>query len=279
MELLSLFIGFMFIFGWTWLAKTDDVDYVDDSHINLLQTRKVDTDGETPMVGTFQEDKGADVVAATNMTLGIDGNYYVITGNTAIVTIIHAQVQPGTIIRLKFSGIPIVTHSATDLILPGGANITMAAGNVMELVNIDTSKWRCTNILNADGAPLAHATSHENGGGDEIDVVGLSGLLADGQTPLAHKVSHQNGGGDKISVVALSGLLADDQHVLDAEVKLMANMLAGAPKITDEYKLLKPMLQDGLSVTISTTETLKLTQEEVIAMQAMISFWEFWLTQ
>ncbi len=191
MEILSLFIGFMFIFGWTWLAKTDEVDYVDDSHINLLQTRKVDTDGETPMVGTFQEDKGADVIAATNMTLGIDGNYYVITGNTAIVSIIHAQAQPGTVIRLKFSGTPIVTHHATNLILPGGANLTMAAGNVMELVNIDTSKWRCTNILKADGAPLDHAASHENGGGDEIDVVGLSGLLADGQ------------------------------HVLDAEVKLI----------------------------------------------------------
>ena len=155
MEVLSLFIGFMFIFGYTWIAKTDDVDYVDDSHVNLLQTRKVDTDGETPMVGTFQEDKGTDVTAATNITLGTDGNYYVITGNTAIVSIIHAQAQPGTAIRLKFSVTPIVTHSATDLILPGGANITMAAGNVMELVNIDTNKWRCTNILKADGTPLS----------------------------------------------------------------------------------------------------------------------------
>lgn len=34
--------------------------------------------------------------------------------------------------------------------------------------------------------PNAHNTSHQNGGGDEIDVTGLSGLLADGQTPLAH---------------------------------------------------------------------------------------------
>ena len=36
--------------------------------------------------------------------------------------------------------------------------------------------------------------------------------------PSAHAASHQNGGGDEISVAALSGLLADDQHVLDAEV-------------------------------------------------------------
>lgn len=34
----------------------------------------------------------------------------------------------------------------------------------------------------------AHASDHENGGDDEIDVTGLSGLLADAQTPLAHDV-------------------------------------------------------------------------------------------
>lgn len=33
-----------------------------------------------------------------------------------------------------------------------------------------------------------------------------------------HSALHENGGGDEISVAGLSGLLADDQHVLDAEV-------------------------------------------------------------
>jgi hypothetical protein len=66
--------------------------------------------------------------------------------------------------------------------------------------------------LLADGqTPLAHSASHENGGGDEISVLGLSGLLADGQTPLTHATSHQNGGGDEINVAALSGQLADPQ--------------------------------------------------------------------
>ncbi len=34
--------------------------------------------------------------------------------------------------------------------------------------------------------PTAHAASHEEGGGDEINVAGLSGGLADGHTPAAH---------------------------------------------------------------------------------------------
>lgn len=85
--------------------------------------------------------------------------------------------------------------------------------------------------------PLAHHVSHENGGTDEISVVGLSGLLADPQTPLAHthieaditglvvdlaaKVDaavfnnhharHENGGADQISVAGLNGVLANPQ--------------------------------------------------------------------
>ena len=49
------------------------------------------------------------------------------------------------------------------------------------------------------GAPNTHAISHQNGGGDEISVAGLSGLLADAQTPLSHASSHQNGGGDEVA--------------------------------------------------------------------------------
>lgn len=41
---------------------------------------------------------------------------------------------------------------------------------------------------------------------------------------------HENGGGAEISVAALSGLLADDQHVLDAEVLLVAAALLHASR-------------------------------------------------
>lgn len=69
--------------------------------------------------------------------------------------------------------------------------------------------------LLADGqTPVPHAASHENGGADEISVAGLSGLLADAQTPTAHAASHENGGADEISVAGLSGLLADAQTPL-----------------------------------------------------------------
>ena len=44
--------------------------------------------------------------------------------------------------------------------------------------------------------PTAHATSHENGGSDEINVAGLSGKLADAQTPTSHASTHTNGTDD-----------------------------------------------------------------------------------
>ena len=97
---------------------------------------------------------------------------------------------------------------------------------------------------NIAGAPVAHAATHENGGADEVSVIGLSGLLADDQhvldaevlavaAALVHAARHQNGGADEISVAALSGLLADDQHVLDAEVLAVAAALVHAARHLD----------------------------------------------
>ena len=79
-----------------------------------------------------------------------------------------------------------------------------------------TSPYTFVTIGGTGASIGAHATSHQNGGSDEINVTGLSGLLADGQTPLAHKTSHQDGGSDEISVAGLSGLLADPQTALAA---------------------------------------------------------------
>jgi hypothetical protein len=73
--------------------------------------------------------------------------------------------------------------------------------------------------------PTAHASSHEDGGSDEVSVDGLAGQLVDDQpstwtlvdgkpttfAPSAHKTSHQDGGSDEISVAGLSGQLVDDQ--------------------------------------------------------------------
>lgn len=65
-----------------------------------------------------------------------------------------------------------------------------------------------------EAAPPSHNASHENGGGDEISVAGLSGLLATAQTPAAHNSSHESGGSDAIKLDDLSA--PDDNTDLDA---------------------------------------------------------------
>ena len=76
-----------------------------------------------------------------------------------------------------------------------------AAGDIIYASNVSTP------------AVLAKANN-----GDVLTLAsGVPSWAAPG-APGAHAASHQDGGGDEISVAALSGLLADDQHVLDTEV-------------------------------------------------------------
>lgn len=58
--------------------------------------------------------------------------------------------------------------------------------------------------------------------GARLYVINASGEILNIFTATSHATSHQNGGADEISVAGLSGLLADDQHVLGAEVLAVA---------------------------------------------------------
>lgn len=97
-------------------------------------------------VNTFTQtqtwSKGADVASAAALTLGSDGNYFDITGTAAITSIVSKGI--GTVVKLHFDGILTLTHHATDLILPAGANITTAAGDEAEFVEYASGDWRCT---------------------------------------------------------------------------------------------------------------------------------------
>jgi len=110
--------------------------------------------GDTTMSSaTFKLAKGADVASASALPVISDGNYFDVTGTTTITSINSLGV--GTVIKLHFDGVLTLTHHATDLILPGGANITTAAGDEAEFVEYASGDWRCTNYERASGAPLA----------------------------------------------------------------------------------------------------------------------------
>ena len=104
--------------------------------------------------------KGADVASATALPVIADGNYFDVTG-TATVTSIDT-VAIGAAITLQFSGILILTHHATNLILPTAANITTQAGDVVKFVEYAAADWRCVSYERADGTALVGGA----GGGD-----------------------------------------------------------------------------------------------------------------
>lgn len=85
--------------------------------------------------------KGADVASASTLALGNDGNYFDVTGTTGITAIGAKGV--GTVVLLQFDAALTLTHHATDLVLPGGQNITTAAGDHAVFVEYAAGDWRC----------------------------------------------------------------------------------------------------------------------------------------
>jgi hypothetical protein len=58
---------------------------------------------------------------------------------------------------VQFDGVLTMTHHATTLDLPGGANITTAAGDVAEFFATGTNTVQCVNYTRADGTAVALA--------------------------------------------------------------------------------------------------------------------------
>jgi hypothetical protein len=74
-------------------------------------------------------EKGSNVASAGTISLG-EGGYFHITGTTGITDIDFATAKDGRTAILIFDGALTITHNATTLPLPGGANITTAAGDI-----------------------------------------------------------------------------------------------------------------------------------------------------
>ena len=74
------------------------------------------------------EAKGSNVASAATVALGT-GRFFHITGTTTITDIDFTDAVDGRWAVLEFDGALTLTHNATTLTLPGGANITTAAGD------------------------------------------------------------------------------------------------------------------------------------------------------
>lgn len=110
-------------------------------------------DTATIIKGRLEQSKGIDVASATDVTLGYDGNTFVITGAVQIETIIVSDLLfsntwiPGSHITLIFSSAPTVKHNGTGtgavLLLAGSVDLVAAANTVLGLV-YDGTSWQET---------------------------------------------------------------------------------------------------------------------------------------
>jgi hypothetical protein len=93
------------------------------------------------------------------------------------------------------------------------------------------------NIGSGDGTRVVLNTSTDTAaGGYAVSVVGQNQWTETQYADKSHKARHQNGGADEIDVAGLSGLLAEDQHVLDAEAVSAMGVKADAnPLHHDRY--------------------------------------------
>jgi hypothetical protein len=116
----------------------------------FMETLLDDNDIETAL-GTLGLSKGTDVASAGTLAVGV-GDYFDVTGTTAVLGIGTKFI--GAEVTLQFDGILTFTHHATNLILPGGANITTAAGDHAIMREYDTGKWRCVGYFRASSLPV-----------------------------------------------------------------------------------------------------------------------------
>ena len=117
------------------------------------------------------------------------------------VTLWLAKNKPAYVSTLRVTGLSegLVTADSSGDLSAGTVTLSELNALVSDATLDDSSDAR---------TPTSHASTHENGGADEINVAGLSGLLADNQNPTAHAAEHTDGTDDiQDATAAQKGLM------------------------------------------------------------------------
>jgi len=109
------------------------------SYIALLRDQRVSINETTQTIASATT---TDIGAATS-------NVIIISGTTTITGL--GAVAAGARRSVRFSGILTLTHNPVGLILPGGTNITTAAGDCAEFRSLGSGSWVCTSYSATSG--------------------------------------------------------------------------------------------------------------------------------
>ena len=153
----------------------------------------LDTDGNY-----IQTEKGGDLTSASPLVIDTDGDYFDVTGTVSFAAMTVAADRQFT---LQFDGALTMTHHATNLDLPGEANITTAAGDVATFQSTGSNTVQCINYTRADGSGIA-------GGGNKnmfvrvvsIDAGGISGSANNNFTELNYDDNVTDNGAGQFTI-------------------------------------------------------------------------------
>ena len=116
---------------------------------------------------------------SSSPTVSTDGNYMNCAGTTTITAF---TVAANRHFFLNFTGIMQLTHNATDLDLPGEANITTAVGDVGEFFSTGTNDVQCLSYTKVDGTAVVASA----GGGPSV---GTNAVIRTNATNIAETIT------------------------------------------------------------------------------------------
>ena len=94
------------------------------------------------MTGALNYATPVTLASAATVNIGAAAaNDISVTGTVTITA--FDSIPAGAIRKLTFAGALTLTHNATSLILPTGANITTAAGDIAQFTSLGGGNWRC----------------------------------------------------------------------------------------------------------------------------------------
>ena len=136
-----------------WNSAADALENKDIADISLLPIPVSIADGgtgETTAVAArtaLGVNKGTTIESETP-TVTATGNFFDVTGTTTIAALTAAVNRQ---FFLRFLGVLQLTHHATNLDLPGEANITTAVGDVAEFFSHTANQVQCVAYTKASG--------------------------------------------------------------------------------------------------------------------------------
>lgn len=214
--------------------------------LSAALTQSVSRDGQAPMTGNlpmagnkltglgagvatgdslrweqlFDQGVETDVASAATTDIGIvNSNFLRITGTTTITSFGTNYKGPRFV---RFGGVLTLTHNATTLILPTGANITTASGDraIITPVGNPSSGWQVLAYQKADGGVLSITPVALGGTGASNANDAVNNLGAFGRSYLAGLTLSTAGSSATFSVAAGEAVNSTNAAV----IKLVASI-------------------------------------------------------